>query len=324
MILITGASGFIGRHLSETLLRSGHQVRVLLRRETDEHFFSVQPTETVRGDLRSRETIDKAVSGVDVVIHLAAVLGPSQIREKIFYDVNVRATADLLKTAQKSGVRQFIYGSTVGVLGDVAGVVADESAECSPESVYEKTKCEAEFIVREAQSQSFNITVIRPAWVYGPGDRRTFKLINAIASKKFMFVGKAGNLQHPVFISDLVTGIMLCVNNERAAGEIYHLGGPEIVTVRKLCTTAASILGVSLPRVSLPLFAAKILARFSEKIFDLAGKEAPVDRGKVDFFVKNRAYSIEKAKRELSYNPETFLEQGMTAAIKWYREQCWL
>jgi dihydroflavonol-4-reductase len=172
-------------------------------------------------------------------------------------------------------------------------------------------------------AEGLDIVIIRPGWVYGPGDRRTLKLSRAVAEKKFVMVTKGKTCQTPVYIDDLISGVLLCAEKAEA-GELFHLAGREALTVKEIVKLIAGATGVAMPPFSLPLFPVFITAWTMEKVFSLFRKDAPLTTGKLSFFIHPKPLSIQKATKELGYSPETNFETGVRATVSWYREHGWL
>jgi nucleoside-diphosphate-sugar epimerase len=317
---ITGASGFIGGHLADRLVRDGWTVRGFdTRARIPEHM----DVETVTGDIRDEALLRNSLLGTDVLFHLASALGFSQIGDEEFYGVNAEGTRTVLAAAKDSGVRRIVHFSSAGVLGHVKDELADESYPLNPQDVYDRSKLEGEKIAIAAARSGQNVSVVRPGWVYGPGDRRTFKLIRAIVRGRFILVAGGRTLQTPVYIEDLITGTLLCAAKGRP-GEIYHLGGPDVLPVKRIAEAIAAAAGARIPRLSLPLGPVKAAAWTLGGLFSLFKKEAPLNPSRLAFFVHPKPLDIRKAARELGYTPEWMLEKGMAAAIAWYRSHQWL
>jgi dihydroflavonol-4-reductase len=323
LTLITGATGFIGGRLLERLHAAGEPLRALVRSEAAAVELRRQGIETIRGDLTDPESLRPALQGVQTVYHLASVLGPANVPAARYQAVNVEGTRSLLRLAREADVLRVVHVSSVAVLGAVGRQPVDESAPHNPGDVYERTKSEAERLALAAAEEGLHVVVARPAWVYGPGDRRTLKLIRMIARRRLIIVGSGQALQHPVHVDDVVRGLQACARRG-PRGEVFHLAGPEIVTVQQLCETIARACEVPLPRVHLPLAPVLLAARILGRAGRLLGRELPIDERKVDFFRKNRAYSIEKARRILEFQPRITLEPGMEETVRWYRARGWL
>jgi dihydroflavonol-4-reductase len=210
------------------------------------------------------------------------------------------------------------------VLGSVGkNEIASEDHALSPRSSYDESKLEGERCALQMAREGLNILIIRPGWVYGPGDRRTFKLIKAIDQKKFVLVTKGKTWQTPIYIEDLIKGILLCAEKGKS-GEIYNLSGGEVLSVREIVETIAAAAGKKIPPFFLPLFPAKIAAWIVEKIFFLFKREAPLNRAKLSFFIHPKPLSIKKAEKELGFSPLMNFRNGMDLTLKWYREHNWL
>jgi nucleoside-diphosphate-sugar epimerase len=319
---VTGASGFIGRRLVEKLLRKDWTVRALIHDRT----LSIESRglEYVRGDIERDSAWHEALVGTDVLFHLAAALGGSPLNKKEFQRTNAAGTRKVLQAAQKAGIKKTIHFSSAGVLGAVKqGDKADELYPLHPLSIYDQTKLEGEQIALQMAQEGLSLVVVRPGWVYGPGDTRTFKLIKAIAKKRFLLVTRGTIWQTPVHIDDLLDGVFLCLERGRS-GEVYHLAGSEVLSVRQIVDGIAEATGCFIPRLSLPLFPVRLAAWKLETAFKLAGKEAPLTRGKLAFFIHPKPLSIDKAARELGYTPPTDFKTGMTETVTWYRKNGWL
>jgi nucleoside-diphosphate-sugar epimerase len=318
---LTGASGFIGSHLVDYLLKKRWQVRALLHQSK---IHREEEIEVVRGDVRDFQTLRQALEKTDVLFHLAASLGSALISEDEFYQINAHGTRNILKAAQAQNVKTIVHLSSAGVLGSVKeNEIADEKYPVNPVSIYDKSKLEGEKTALRKALEGMNIVVVRPGWVYGPGDKRTFKLINSIAKKKFILVTKGKTWQTPIYIQDLLEGILLCAEKGRK-GEIYHLSGGEVLRVIEMVEAIATATGNKIPPFTLPLFPVKLAAWTLEKIFSLFRKEAPLNRAKLSFFVHPKPLSIKKAERELGFAPQKKFKDGIALAVAWYRENNWL
>ncbi len=319
--LITGASGFIGQHLVRELAARRWDLRLLVHEKTLDW---PETCEIIKGDITDPASLVQPLQKVDVVFHLAAALGASLLEEKGFARINVQGTANLLQAALESGVGRFIHFSSAGVVGHVEpNQTADENYPCQPQNAYDRTKLDAERLALKQAINGQDIVVVRPGWVYGPEDRRTFKLIRAIARRKFVLVTKGLAWQNPVFIDDLIEGVLRCAENGMG-GEIYHLSGPETLSVRQIVDTIAAAAGTRVPKFTLPLFPVKVAAWKLDKAFRFFHREAPLTPGKLAFFIHPKPLSSLKAQQKLGYHPATDFQTGITQTIAWYRAQGWL
>ena len=319
---ITGASGFIGKHLARHLLQNGWQVRALVH---DKKIIGLEDRlETVEGHIQNLTLLKEALTGTDLIFHLASALGASQIGRREFHAVNAEGTRTVLEAARETGVRKVVHFSSAGVLGHVKnGEVAGEDYPPRPRDIYDRTKLEGEAIALESARRGMDVVIVRPGWVYGPEDRRTFKLIRAIARGRFILVSKGKTLQTPVFVHDLIQGTMLSAEKGRR-GEIYHLAGPEVLTVRIIVETIAAASRKKIPRFHPPLFPVSAAACLMGTAFSIFKKEAPLSPSRLSFFVHPKPLSIQKAVKELGFAPKTYFQKGMFQTVAWYRDAGWL
>jgi dihydroflavonol-4-reductase len=255
---------------------------------------------------------------------LAAALGSSRLSGDEFLKINALGTEALLGAAQETGVGKTVHVSSAGVIGAVKpGAIADEGMSPNPRNDYDRSKVEAERIAMDFAGRGMDLVIARPGWVYGPGDHRTLKIIKAVADRRFALVAPDHGRQTPVFIGDLVDGLLLAAEKGKR-GEIYHLTGDEVLTVRRMAAVLADACGVPVPKLRIPVLPAKLAAWALEKAFAPFGREAPLNRSRLAFFIHPKALSNEKARRELGFRPEVDFRTGMARAVAWYRQQGWL
>ncbi len=321
-VLITGAGGFIGSHLSARLAQNGERVRALDLRFPPGWAGADKPfVEVIEGDICAEERLPRWLAGVEVVFHLASAHLDVSLPDEHYRRVNVGGALRLARTAQRAGVKRFVHVSSVGVIGDVKDPPADETSPCRPENIYEQTKLEGERAVLDLpREDGFQLVVARPAWVYGPGCPRTQKLFRQIEKGRFPIFGTGNNLRHPVFIQDVLDGLELCAQADGVDGEIFILAGSEPVTVMNLTRQISAALGVKPPRLRLPLGVGQWAGMGIETAFKVFGRRPPFSRRSVDFFRKHNAYSIAKAERQLGYQPKVSLPEGMAITAQWLRQ----
>ena len=318
---ITGASGFIGSRLAARLVRDGWHVRALVHSRALEDAAEI---EKIQGDIRDGASLRAAMDGTDVLFHLASALGASRLKEEEFRAVNAGGAAAAIGAAVAAGVKRIVHFSSAGVLGHVAdGKSAAEGHALDPRDAYDRTKLEGERIALEFAAGGAGVVVIRPGWVYGPGDRRTLKLFRAAARKRVPAVGRGRTLQTPVYIDDLIDGTLLCAAKGRS-GEIYNLAGGEVLSVREIVAAVAEAAGTRPPRLAIPLLPAKAAAWTLDRIFSVAGKEAPLNPSRLAFFIHPKPLDIGKAVAELGYAPAWDFRHGAATTAAWYRAQGWM
>ena len=318
-VLITGAGGFIGSHLVDSQLEQGHDVRAVdLHLDLLQHQSANPHLESLQGDITDKNLLKKIVTDIDIIYHLASAHLDVSLSDEHYRRVNVGGTLSLLEAAHHAGVKRFVHCSSVGVIGDVDNPPADETTECHPTNIYERTKLEGE---REALAYSrrtgFPVVVMRPAWVYGSRCPRSAKLMRTISKGRFFFFGDGKNMRHPVYISDAVKALELCASVEGVNGEVFIIGGDHAVPVSELVDVMSKEMGVRSPKLHLPIVLGLLGGYSLELAFRLIGKQPPISRRSVDFFLKHNGYDIAKAKRLLGYQPQIDLRTGMEKTIQW-------
>jgi nucleoside-diphosphate-sugar epimerase len=312
-ILITGADGFIGSHLVDNQLARGNRVRAL---DLHNHYLAalngMPNLEVITGDFTNPELAKQLVEGIDTVYHLASAHLDVSLPDEHYRAVNVDGTLNLVNAAHQTGVRRFVHCSSVGVIGDVQTPPADETTPCHPTNIYEQTKWAGEqAALIFAKETGFELVVARPAWVYGPRCPRTQKLFRSISKGRFVFFGNGANLRHPIYISDAVRGLELCAETMGSLGEVFILAGEKPVTATELANTIATTLGVAAPSIHLPLSLGSLIGYGIEMVFKLLGRRPPFSARSVDFFQKDNAYNIRKAKEKLGFEALVSLEEGL-------------
>ncbi len=322
-ILVTGAGGFIGRHLVGHLLDSGHRViavdidlRGVRGRFDHKH---VTLTEL---DIRDHGGVAELIREADVVYHLAAAHLEVGLDEAHYRTINVDALQPMLRAAADGRVRRFVHCSTVGVYGPLSALPADETTPCNPDIAYERTKLEGEEAVQEAVSSlGLNAIIFRPSWVYGPECPRTLKLLRAILGQRFFFVGKGDNFRHPIYISDLLDAFELAAATSIDPGDTLIIAGPRAITTRELAEKIIASAGLTYRPPSLPLGPVALACRILELAFRSVGREPPFSTRSIKFFTESSAFSIEKARSLLGFEPAIDIDEGLARTLAYARAQ---
>lgn len=325
-VLVTGGTGFTGSHLTRRLLQKGHRV-VVIDSKPGLFFDELKKlgAEILLGSVTDRSLVDRAVAGCEVVHHVAAAFRKVNLPKNAYWDVNVEATRYLLQTSLNHGVKTFVYCSTCGVHGDVKGRHAEESSPIAPADYYQFTKYEGEKVVSEFLGKGLKIVTLRPTAIYGPGDpERFFMLFKMVSKGRFFMFGNGEAHYHPVYVENLVDAFELAAASENGDGQVYLIGDEHHYSLNELVGAIARALGVKITVWRLPfwpLWSAALLCEIGYKPF---GVDPPLFRRRVDWFRQNRAFSIDKAKKELGYQPKIGLEEGLKQTGRWYREQGYL
>jgi nucleoside-diphosphate-sugar epimerase len=316
---LTGATGFTGQYLCNELLKRGYQVFALIRKESRHKKKNLKNLEWIEGDLSDPPSLKNQLPRTDLLFHIGALYRQEGVSKELFSRVNVEGTRILLDEAVRNNVERFIHCSTVGVQGEILNPPAKETAPYNPGDHYQESKVEGEKIVLSYISQQkINGVIIRPVGIYGPGDTRFLKLFRYIYQQKFRMIGNGKALYHLTFVEDLVDGIILTSEKKGISGEIYTLGGNEYLPLDELVKRIAEILKKPAPGKHLPLWPVYIASFLCEMACRPLKIEPPLFRRRLDFFTKDRAFDISKAKTELGYDPKVSLDEGLKRTAEWY------
>ncbi len=324
-VLVTGATGYTGSHLARELLSRGARVRALVRTPSRASELAEAGVELIEGDLKSTESLARAIEGTSIIFNVAALFREAKFPDSEYVAVNADAPRKIVELAADSRVRRVIHCSTIGVHGGVNGRPADEDAPFEPGDIYQTTKLAGELAAREESERlGVPLAVVRPASIYGPGDRRMLKLFAGVAHRRFPMIGSGKVLFHPVYIDDLVDGMLLAATREEAIGRTYILGGNSSVSLNEMVRTIAELAGVPPPRVHIPVGPVLLTAALCEAVCVPLRIEPPLYRRRVAFFTKSRNFDISRARRELGYTPRFSWREGAERTFTWYRAAGWL
>lgn len=320
-ILVTGATGFTGKNLCKRLIKDGHAVLAFVRPSSDTADLKAWGVECQIVDIKNKEAVFDHFNAIDKVFHIAAAYRTEHADQDEFHRVNVTATQNLLEAAKTKGVVRFVHCSTVGVQGDIQDPPADEDYRMEPGDHYQRSKVDGELLARRYFEAGLPGVVVRPVGIYGPGDTRFLKLFRPISKGKFVMIGDGKTLYHMTYIDDLVQGFILAGEKETALGEVFTIGGPEYTTITELVNHIADVLKKPYPRLKIPFFPVYVAAVLCDGLCRPLGIQPPIYPRRVEFFSKDRAFSIEKAQRLLGYAPVFPLEIGLKKTADWYKEQ---
>jgi len=297
-ILVTGGAGFIGSHLVRALVMAGHSVRVLDNLSTgslDNLRDVIASIEFIKGDVRDYETVEGAVRGVDVVIHLAALIDVAESIAKpdLYFDVNVRGTYSVLKASK--GVSVFVFASSSAVYGEAVRLPIPEDHPLNPKSPYAASKISGEaFVMAFSELYGFRPVILRLFNVYGPKQSRAYagviiEFIRRVSRGEPPVIFSDGEQTRDfVHVNDVVNAIMLALGNDKARG-IYNIGSGIATSINKLAKIILNVMGRE----------------------DLRPIYAPPRPGDI----RHSVADITKAIKELNYRPNVDLKDGLKQLI---------
>lgn len=321
-VLVTGATGFLGRSLVSRLLAGGARVRMLTRSPARARPWADQGARVIEGDITDQAAVRAAVDGAQAVYHLAGRLLVPGVPAGEYQRTHVDGTKTLLECCRQApDLARFVHCSTTGVLGVTGEHPAGENAPIRPTNIYEATKAAAELLVRESWRAGFPAVIARPGLVYGPGDLHLLPFVRSVLSRRFRPVGRRAVWLHPIYIDDLTEALVRCGRRDAAAGECFHLAGPEPVSLAGLADALARAGGTSLPPGHIPLPAARAVALAGDLLPRGLRAAAPLTRSRLDFLTHSRTYDVTKASHLLGFTAPTDLQTGAAKTVSWYRQQ---
>lgn len=326
VLLVTGATGFVGSHIAQHARELQIRTRALVRESSETRELREWGVEVVTADMTDPEALREAVDGATIVVHCAAKVGDwGPVAE--YRSVNVEGLEHLLAAVESAGtLKRFLHMSSLGVYEarDHYGTDESESPNLSGIDGYTRTKVESEQVIRRhVEDKQLPAIVLRPGFVYGPRDRTVLpRILKKLESQAFKFLGPGDQLMNNIFVGNLVDATFAAIGHDNAVGEAYNLTDGTLVSKREFITTIASLAEYPVPTKSVPLPVAKTLARLMEGTWRLLGKKSSplLSSATIKFLGLNLDFSIDKARRELDYSPRVEFAEGMRQAIEWCRE----
>jgi len=319
--LVTGATGFTGSNLCRRLVADGETVTAWVRPSSDTSVLDGLGVTCNVVDICDTGQVAEHIEGFDTIYHLAAAFRVEHVDTGEFWRVNVDATRNLLQAAERSAIGRFVHCSTVGVQGNIDDPPATEDYRYAPGDHYQSSKMEGEILALKHVESGAPVSIVRPVGIYGPGDRRFLKLFRPISRGRFVMIGSGDVLYHLTYIDDLVDGIVRAGRRPEAIGEVFTLAGARYTTLSELVVAIADAVGTRPPKYRLPygpVYAASVVC---EKLCRTVRVSPPLYPRRVEFFEKDRAFDISKARELLGYDPGVDLEDGLARTAAWYREQ---
>ncbi len=325
--LVTGATGFIGSHLVDRMLQRGDTVRALVRPSSDVSYLEEREVELVRGDITDPASLPAAVDGVEVVYHLAALVGDWGPWRQ-FRNVTIGGARNVLEAAAQAGVARFLHVSTDGVyafryLGKRMTEETPLETRFAWWDYYRRSKLAAERLAWRYHSEGrLAVTAVRPGLVLGERDRATLPGVAMfLRSRSAMFFGDARNRLPYVYAGDVAAGCLLAATNAEADGQAYNLASSETVTQRDLFTAVTEESGLTLPMRSMPVAVAHGIAFAIELSSVLCGRRwrPPSTRFGITRVAADYIEDAGKAERELGWRARTPMREAVRRAVEWQR-----
>lgn len=323
--LVTGATGFIGSHLVEALIRQGAQVKCLVRNKRCLGWLKDFPVEFVVGNCQEKDSLKQGVQDVDQVFHLAGAT--TAVKEKTYFEVNGLGTDNLVQACIKNNPRlkKFIYISSQAAAGPCrSGEKKKESDPCEPVSPYGKSKLLGEKLAL-SHSHELPLLILRPCAVYGPRDKGFYTLCKGLSRRINPVLADHDQHISMCHVQDLVRGILLAAETRTESGEIFFLSDGHDYRMADIGGIFAQAMQINPLKLRLPRQMLFGMAFFAECFSRLTGTPSIMSRGKVEEMIqKNWLCDIAKARALLGYEPRIPLAQGAELTVAWYKKENWL
>lgn len=327
-VLVTGAAGFLGGHLVDMLVERGYEVRALVLPGEDATRLQRLPgVEVVRGDVTEGESLRRAVQGVCHVYNLAAKTGPWG-PEASYQRVNVHGLDKLVNVSLEAGVKRFIHTSSVTVYGHrLRGVITEDHPFHAEDNPYSRSKIAGELLLaRLVRERGAPVITVRPGWIYGPRDHASFaRFVSLIEAGQGFLIGSGWNIVPLVYVRDVAQGLVRAGEaSEKFVGQAYTIVDDRRTSQAEYFNTIADFLGVAPVARRVPFWPLCLAGRCAELSWRALGRRRaappPITTYGVTLAGNNQEFSIEKARRDLGYEPEYDIIRGVAEGVRWYRQ----
>jgi oxidoreductase len=326
---LTGATGFIGGHLAERLVREGHRVRCLVRATSDTSLLDALDVELAVGDLTSLSSLLEALDGCRYAFHCGAVVSDWATAKEIAA-INVEGTRHVLEASVSAGVERLVHFSTTDVYGYPGGVAIDEAYHTTRfRNWYAQTKLEAEAEVRRpTAAQSVAAVILRPATVYGPRSKEVVgEIARAIRNRSMLLIDHGRAVAGLCYVENLIDAALVALHHQDAPGQAFNVSDGLDVTWKQFTQDLAHGLGCPAPRFSMPYWIANGVGFSLEHSYRLlraaSGLTTPplLSRQAVQVMGLDQDFSNRKARELLGWEPRVDYEAGLRATIEWLRAE---
>lgn len=332
-ILITGGAGFVGQNFIRTMLDKGHKVKA----------FDIVPCpledenlEVITGNICDLEAVESACQGVDTIFHVAAIIelkGGKAVTQEYrdrSYAINVQGTKNILLSAQKSGVKRFVYtASNSVVIGGQTIKGGDETMPYTPRfnDLYTETKVVAEkWVLEQDGKEGLRTCAIRPSGIWGPGDQTMFRhyFEQMIAGIFKSTVGDRNVKLDNSYVHNLIHGQVLAAihldNNGPSCGQAYFINDDDPVNMFEFSRPVLAALNYPFPKINLPAWFVKgIMTIWQELHFKFKFPEPPLPPLAIERVAIDNYFSVEKARRDLGYEPLYTTDEAMQECLPYYQ-----
>jgi 2-alkyl-3-oxoalkanoate reductase len=326
-VLLTGGSGFLGSHVAEQLAHAGHEVVALLRSTSNRDFLSSLPNVSfVTGSVEDRDSLKKAVDGVDAIVHSAGLVKALSAYD--FDAVNVEGTQNLFDAAKKraSGLRRFVLVSSLAAIGPSEdGRPISPDREPRPVTHYGRSKLRAERALL-SMKDDLPITIIRPPMIYGPRDKESFAFFRAVNFRVLPLVGDGQNTMSVVYGPDAASACIKAIFADVPTGKAYFVDDGNVYVWREMLDAIEKALKRrALLRFPIPVAVLRAVASVNDEYARYSKKPAMLTRDKLkELLAAHWVCDSTSTRADLGWTPEVDWAEGTRRTATWYLEQGWL
>lgn len=324
LVLVTGATGSVGPVVVSAFREAGFRVRILARNAATTTALSPE-VDVFLGDITNPSTVSPAMCGVNLVVHMAALLHivnpPSSLRQN-YEEINVEGTANIIRAALSSGVRRVLFFSSIAVYGNSCGDIITESTIPRPDTLYAQTKFDAERVVINAKRPDGQPlgTVLRLAAVYGSRVSGNYRrLLLSLAKHRFVPIGAGLNRRTLIYDQDVATAAVMAVSHPLAAGRVYNVSDGRFHTLNEIISAMCEALGRKPPALRLPITPVRVAAGLLGRASAVTGFASTIS-GIVEKYTEDIPVSSKLIQDELGFTPEFDLAAGWRQTVRQMRE----
>lgn len=322
--VVTGANGFIGSHLVSSLLTKKHLVRCIVRATSDLKWIEKLDVELVKCGLNDVNSLSAALEGATYVFHLAGMTKAKKYEDYIYG--NVQLTEHVMKACERhSSIKKIIVTSSLAAASpSPLNQPVTESVPSNPISSYGKSKVEMEQLLKEKYTD-LPYVIIRPPVVYGPRDTEVLLFFKTVKKGLIPIMGLGKKQVSIVYIEDLIEGLCLAAENDKATHQTYFFESDRILEWEQIGRETVEILSCKAFKLTVPHFLLYMVAGLGELI-NIFQKKAPTLNWEKAKEITQEAWtcSSEKAREELGYEPKTTYKEGFRITLDWYKKEGWI
>jgi dihydroflavonol-4-reductase len=321
-VFVTGGTGFIGSHLVDALIsRETEEIRCMVR--SDEKWLTGKSVSKVKGDLHDLVALREGLKDIDVLFHLAALVKAP--KKEILYRTNVEATENLIRMAQRVGVKKIVVLSSLAATGPSFNRPVNESDPLMPVSMYGESKKKMEEMIHSIAQPTDSITILRPPAVFGPREEQIHAFFKICAKGFCPIIGDGeSNPISMVHVTDVIQGLLLASEQKDAGVKTYFVSSEEVYTWNRIKDATAVALNRKLYPIYVKSGIVKGLGTMMESLGSLIGQYPVMNKDKAMEMTHQWTCSVEAIQKDLGYKQSISLEDGILDTVQWYKKHNWL